>query len=309
MLLVVLLGVVLILVARNERSDNAPAGPPRLGDHWHSLYAIYDCDEFILDVYPNDIDDQSGIHTHGDGLIHIHPFHTGVTGQFATIGAFANEIEIELTDSRFELPDGTFLDESGEGCPAPDSEDPDDSEDSDGENRAAELRILRWETLQAEKALTFTEDLRGVRFLNDGQIFVIAYVHPSVDHDDVPRPDDTFLRSYLNLPAEEQPLVDDPEMQGPLPEGGESEPTEGDVPEGEVPETTEPAESGPAESGPAESGPAESGPAESGPAESGPAESGPAESEPAGSTVPTDAEDSPTDEEDSMGQDRTPAPS
>ena len=240
MLLVVLLGVVLILVARNERSSNAPAGPPRLGDHWHSLYAIYDCDEFILDLYPNDVDDQSGIHTHGDGLIHIHPFHTGVTGQFATVGAFMREIEFELTDSRIELPDGTILDESGEGCasPDPDSDDPDISEPG------AELRIMRWETLQAEKALAFTEDLRDVRFLDDGQIFVFAFVHPSVENADVPRPDDAFLRAYLNLPPEDQPLIDGSTEEGPvLGDGSESEPVEGDLPATSEPsETSEPAE-------------------------------------------------------------------
>ncbi len=240
MLLVVLLGVVLILVARNERSSNAPAGPPRLGDHWHSLYAIYDCDEFILDLYPNDVDDQSGIHTHGDGLIHIHPFHTGVTGQFATVGAFMREIEFELTDSRFELPDGTILDESDEGCasPDPDSDDPDISEPG------AELRIMRWETLQAEKALAFNEDLRDVRFLDDGQIFVFAFVHPSVENADVPRPDDAFLRAYLNLPPEDQPLIDGSTEEGPvLDDGGESEPVEGDLPATSEPsETSEPAE-------------------------------------------------------------------
>ncbi|MDE0322034.1 MAG: hypothetical protein OXI97_19375 [Acidimicrobiaceae bacterium] len=240
MLLVVLLGVVLILVARNERSSNAPAGPPRLGDHWHSLYAIYDCDEFILDLYPNDVDDQSGIHTHGDGLIHIHPFHTGVTGQFATVGAFMREIEFELTDSRIELPDGTILDESGEGCasPDPDSDDPDISEPG------AELRIMRWETLQAEKALAFTEDLRDVRFLDDGQIFVFAFVHPSVENADVPRPDDAFLRAYLNLPPEDQPLIDGSTEEGPvLDDGSDTEPVEGDLPATSEPsETSEPAE-------------------------------------------------------------------
>lgn len=240
MLLVVLLGVVLILVARNERSSNAPAGPPRLGDHWHSLYAIYDCDEFILDLYPNDVDDQSGIHTHGDGLIHIHPFHTGVTGQFATVGAFMREIEFELTDSRIELPDGTILDESGEGCASPDP----DSDDPDIAEPGAELRIMRWETLQAEKALAFTEDLRDVRFLDDGQIFVFAFVHPSVENADVPRPDDAFLRAYLNLPPEDQPLIDGSTEEGPvLDDGGESEPVEGDLPATSEPsETSEPAE-------------------------------------------------------------------
>jgi len=239
MLLVVLLGVVLILVARNERSANAPAGPPRLGDHWHSLYAIYDCDDFIFDVYPNDVDDQSGIHTHGDGLIHIHPFHTGVTGQFATVGAFMREIEFELTDSRIELPDGTILDESGEGCTSPDP----DSDDPDIAEPGAELRIMRWETLQAEKALAFTEDLRDVRFLDDGQIFVFAFVHPSVDNADVPRPDDAFLRAYLNLPPEDQPLVDGSTEEGPVLDDGESEPVEGDLPATSEPtETSDPSE-------------------------------------------------------------------
>ena len=237
MLLVVALGVVLILVARSERASNAPAGPPRLGDHWHSLYAIYDCDDFILDVYPNDVDDNSGIHTHGDGLIHIHPFHTGVTGQFATVGAFMREIEFEFDDSKIELPDPdrTVLDESGPGCASPDPE----SDDPAIAEPGAELRVLRWETLQAEKALAFTEDLHDVRFLGDGQIFVFAFVHPSVDSADIPRPDDDFLRAYLNLPPEDQPLLDDELLEeGPI--LGEEAP---EVPATEdPPETSEPAE-------------------------------------------------------------------
>ncbi|WP_419944753.1 hypothetical protein [Candidatus Poriferisodalis sp.] len=238
MLLVVALGVVLILVARNERAANAPAGPPRIGDHWHSLYAIYDCDDFILDMYPNDVDDSTGIHTHGDRLIHIHPFVSTVTGQFATVGAFMREIEFEFDDSRIELPNGTVLDESGEGCASPDP----DSDDPDVAEPAAELRVLRWETLQAEKALAFTEDLQDVRFLGDGQIFVFAFVHPSVDNADIPRPDDDFLRVYLNLPPEDQPLIDDqrPEEGPTLGEEGPEMPVTGDVPETSEPSEGEP---------------------------------------------------------------------
>ena len=232
MVLVVLLGVVLILVARGERADNAPAGPPRLGDHWHSLYAIYNCDDFVLDVYPNDVEDLSGIHTHGDALIHIHPFHTGVTGQFATMGAFMREIEVEFDDSKIELPDGSILDES-DGCASPDP----DSDDPEVAEPGAELRVLRWETLQAEKPVAFDEGLRDVRFLSDGQIFVFAYVHPSLDDADIPRPDDAFLRSYLNLPPEDQPLLDDVLLEeGPVLDDG----TEGDPASGDLPPTVEP---------------------------------------------------------------------
>ena len=233
MLLVVLVGVALILVARNERAENAPAGPPRLGDHWHSLYAIYDCDDFITDVYPNDVEDFTGIHTHGDALIHIHPFTTTVTGQFATVGAFMREIEVEFDDSKIELPDGSYLDESDDGCAAPDP----DGDDLDLGEPGAELRILRWETLAAEKPLAFDEGLRDVRFLSDGQIFVFAYVHPSMDDADIPRPDDSFLRAYLNLPPEDQPLLDEVSIEeGPLLDDG----TEGDLSGGDLPPTLEP---------------------------------------------------------------------
>ena len=298
MLLVVLLGVALILVARSERSANAPAGPPRLGDHWHSLYAIYDCDDFFDGVYPNDVDDFSGIHTHGDGLIHIHPFHTGVTGQFATVGAFMREIEFEFDDSRIELPDRSVLDESGEGCASPDP----DSDDPLIAEPAAELRVLRWETLQAAKALAFDEDLQGVRFLSDGQIFVFAFVHPSVDNADIPRPDDKFLRSYLNLPPEDQPVADSSEGEGPLPEGTEQlgEPQEFQI---QVPATGEPSEADPSESGeePGEPQefeiqiPATVEPSEADPPESVPSESGEELGEPAEPEIQVPATSAPTE--------------
>ena len=75
MTLVALLGVVLVFVARDQRSDLAPAGDPGLEDHWHTAYNIFVCDEVIPTVFTNDSeDDRTGIHTHGDGLIHIHPF-------------------------------------------------------------------------------------------------------------------------------------------------------------------------------------------------------------------------------------------
>lgn len=224
MLLVVLLGVVLILVARTERATNAPAGPPRIGDHWHSLYTIYDCDDFVPDFYPNDADDFSGIHTHGDGLIHIHPFHAGVTGQFATVGAFMSEIEVEFDDSTHELPDGSIINESDDLCASPDP----DSDDPAVAEPGAELRILRWETIQAEKAVAFDENLRDVRFLSDGQLFVFARVHPSIDDADVPRPDDAFLRSYLQLPAEGQPIADTSSEEGPVLPGSDDGSSGGD---------------------------------------------------------------------------------
>jgi hypothetical protein len=194
MVLISILGVALIFVARDRRADNSPQGAPRIGaDHWHVAYQIYVCDSVNPTVYPEDsVEDLTGIHSHGDGLFHIHPFVTTVSGQFAVVGAFMKEGGWELTDSTLELPNGTILDEldftCGEGDEAVD----------------AEFRILKWNTLDAETPLVFTEDLENVRLNENGQLFTFAWVDPSMDDDDIPRPDDAFLRQYLGL--DDQPL-------------------------------------------------------------------------------------------------------
>ena len=194
MVLISILGVALIFVARDRRADNSPQGPPRVGsDHWHAAYQIYICDSVNPTVYPEDsVEDLTGIHSHGDGLFHIHPFVTTVSGQFAVVGAFMKEGGWELTDSTLELPNGTILDEADFTC----------GEGDEAVN--AEFRILKWNTLDAETPLAFTEDLENIRFNEDGQLFTLAWVDPSMDDDDIPRPDDAFLRQYLGL--EDQPL-------------------------------------------------------------------------------------------------------
>lgn len=66
-----------VSIPRAVDSDQAPYGHPGLADHWHSAYSIYVCDEISPWVYFDDSgQDTTGIHSHGDGLIHIHPFVT-----------------------------------------------------------------------------------------------------------------------------------------------------------------------------------------------------------------------------------------
>ena len=231
MTLVALLGVVLVFIARDQRSDLAPAGDPGLEDHWHSAYNIFVCDEIDPTVFANDSeDDRTGIHTHGDGLIHIHPFVSTVTGQYATLGAFFNENQTAFDDDTFQLPNGNILSEEDFTC--------------GGES--AEIRVLKWNQLTAEKPVVFTEDLRDVRLNEDGQLVMFAIVDVNKDNSEIPRPDDSYLREYLGLPQEQQPLGQD--------DGGETGPSlpetqepiakfvvpESEEPAAEVPESSEP---------------------------------------------------------------------
>jgi len=75
--LVAALGLVLIFYARNENQASAATAPIANQDHWHAAYGVYICDKFI-DSFQHGADpnaaDPLGIHSHGDGVIHIHPF-------------------------------------------------------------------------------------------------------------------------------------------------------------------------------------------------------------------------------------------
>lgn len=190
---VVILGVIFIVIARNERIDNADNSPPRVNrDHFHSAYRLDICGESI--VLPNDnVDDVTGIHTHGDGLLHIHPFVSTVSGRNATLGKFFDESDGSLTDTELSIPGRTVI-EGTDTC--------------DGE--PGELVVLKWVSVSAEAPLVFVENLADVRLDNtgptQGQLFTIAFVAEGTDTDDIPRPDDTFLRQYVGLPAADQPL-------------------------------------------------------------------------------------------------------
>src|SRR5213592_5137587 len=73
--LVIVLGLGLVLFAKSRRQSSDDATPPVANvDHWHAAYGIYNCDAFEPAIQVKT--DPDGIHTHGDGVIHIHPFNS-----------------------------------------------------------------------------------------------------------------------------------------------------------------------------------------------------------------------------------------
>ncbi|MDE0804481.1 MAG: hypothetical protein OSA99_14305, partial [Acidimicrobiales bacterium] len=83
--LVVVLGLVLVVYARDTRSAEALEAPLANVDHWHSSYGFYVCDSFQPDLPEFVAPQNGGNHTHGDGLIHVHPFATSRSGENATL--------------------------------------------------------------------------------------------------------------------------------------------------------------------------------------------------------------------------------
>lgn len=105
----VAMAAIIALVAFLNRSA---AGPPRVGDHWHAVYQISICGELQPDLPAS----PGGVHTHGDGLIHIHPQVAGETGKNANLKRFFGSTGTILTHTSIRLPDGREY-KNGDSCP------------------------------------------------------------------------------------------------------------------------------------------------------------------------------------------------
>jgi hypothetical protein len=98
-----IVGVVAVVIARGGGSSSGGSGPPRAadqannvpGDHWHTALNVNICGEWLQNppafekpsYSPNQLFN-AGIHSHGDGLIHTHPYVSGEEGSNATVGKF-----------------------------------------------------------------------------------------------------------------------------------------------------------------------------------------------------------------------------
>ena len=80
---IMVLCVALVAFAANDRKSEDDIAPV-LGDHWHAAIGFYVCGEFQPDLA--EFESRLGIHTHGDGVIHIHPSSAGGAGENATLG-------------------------------------------------------------------------------------------------------------------------------------------------------------------------------------------------------------------------------
>lgn len=104
---IVLLGSLTVFYARSSREPASAAAPSYLTkDHWHAAYGMYVCDHFLPPV-TDAKEDVLGIHTHGEGVIHIHPFSAAASGDKARMGLFADMVGVDFTDDGWKMPDGT----------------------------------------------------------------------------------------------------------------------------------------------------------------------------------------------------------
>ncbi|HMJ77540.1 MAG TPA: FKBP-type peptidyl-prolyl cis-trans isomerase [Iamia sp.] len=103
-------------VTSDGQAPSAGAEGPETGEHWHVAYAFQACGE-VLPPAADRGADALGIHTHEDGLIHVHPFVAQATGADATLGVFLDQIGAQLDADGLQLADADAI----EGCDGDDA--------------------------------------------------------------------------------------------------------------------------------------------------------------------------------------------
>jgi hypothetical protein len=102
---VVVLGLFLVGFSRNQelnKGQQAAKIAPRINqDHWHSSFSVYICNHFMPNVPL--FESVDGIHTHGDGVIHVHPYTPQASGNGATLGFFIKSIGNDGKNGPFKL--------------------------------------------------------------------------------------------------------------------------------------------------------------------------------------------------------------
>lgn len=155
---IIVVGLVLVLLARDSRQATASVAPTTR-DHWHTAFGIDACGEFqnnLGDAKP----DALGIHTHQDGLIHIHPFGSGASGQNATFQKFADQTNLQISNGSFTIPGGKTY-KNGDKC-------------GDKEGQVA-LYVWPPQANDKTEPRVVTENIGDVRFTEDGQIMVLSF--------------------------------------------------------------------------------------------------------------------------------------
>jgi hypothetical protein len=153
--IVVIAGVGLIVVSRSSEADDVPPQPGNPstgepGDHWHAAIAANVCGEWIsnaaeFETAADNPNVRVGIHTHGDGFMHIHPFTKSEGGDNATLGRFLTYGGWDASEDSLSLWSGPAADpettewSDGDKCPP-------------GTTYAGQTGVVKWSVNCKERA-------------------------------------------------------------------------------------------------------------------------------------------------------------
>ncbi len=218
--LILVAGIAAIVFFATNRESNIGVAPVASVDHWHSAYLIHNCgtDLPATGVFEN----PAGLHTHGDGLLHLHPFNPSASGNNATLGQYFAGADAVLTDESFTTGFSDVL--------------PTTMSEADGCNgEDAMLQLAVWENAFAETAepTIINENIADFRFSSAGMALTLALLP---EGSEIPRPPAERIATlvetgacllYAGVEDGESPFVTTtteapPEAEGDAEDGAES---------------------------------------------------------------------------------------
>ncbi|HLF99218.1 MAG TPA: biotin/lipoyl-containing protein [Acidimicrobiia bacterium] len=144
------------------------------GDHWHTAYGVNICGSWLPPVGQF----ESDFHTHGDGLLHIHPASTSAAGKNATLGLFFDRAGLEITANRLKYSDGETYKSGEVQC---------------GEGKDKKDAVLRWALNGEEQEGNPANFVAG-----NGDVVAIAFLPAKADFTDTLPPSVSHMaESYV----------------------------------------------------------------------------------------------------------------
>ncbi len=147
-------------------------------DHWHMAYGIRICGKWLPPLEAAGAD-PVGIHTHGDGLIHAHPFVEAAAGKNGVMKEFFDTEKFSVSKDAMTIRDKVY--KNNEKC----------------NSKPAIVRTFQWASRDATKPTQFTGDPATIPFV-DQQMF--AFVFGPADEKITEPPSKAELKDPADLP-------------------------------------------------------------------------------------------------------------
>jgi len=104
------LGVALIALAKSNSGSSSTAKGPgaKQGDHWHAAIGINLCGTWQANLPQYEPSPNTGIHSHGDGFMHLHPFSAAGAGRNANVGLFYRQAGDKVSATEIKYAKQTY---------------------------------------------------------------------------------------------------------------------------------------------------------------------------------------------------------
>ncbi|MGH9036093.1 MAG: hypothetical protein ACRD0O_10035 [Acidimicrobiia bacterium] len=112
-----IIGVIAVLgvigIVASKGGDAGAQTGPDIGEHHHAALGINICGQWKPST--PQYESAKGVHSHGDGFIHMHPYSRAGSNENATVGLFLSQADEKVTNDSIKLGDGTDL-KNGDEC-------------------------------------------------------------------------------------------------------------------------------------------------------------------------------------------------